>query len=69
MLTISVALVLAIILVLLLFRRVQARSRIDQTVVILLALVLGVLIAPTGLGQAIMNGMAQISQGISRIGQ
>ncbi|WP_052867939.1 MULTISPECIES: hypothetical protein [Streptomyces] len=68
MLTINVALLLAVILFLLLFRPVQARSRGYQTMVVVIAVVLGVLIAPTGLGQGILNGMAQLSQGISNFG-
>ncbi|POX43242.1 hypothetical protein C3486_01475 [Streptomyces sp. Ru73] len=68
MLTINVAVLLAIILILLLCRPVKPRKRIDQVVLVILAVILGILIAPTGLGQSIANGMNQLALGISRIG-
>lgn len=67
--TINVALLLAVIVVLLILRRVQARSRFDQALTVLTALVLGVLIAPTSVGEGIMNLVRQITHGISQSGQ
>ncbi|MEV0599404.1 hypothetical protein AB0I82_08910 [Streptomyces sp. NPDC050315] len=68
MLTINVALLLAVILFLLLRRRVQARSRVDQTVTVLLAVSFGVLIATTPLGQGILDVLGQLTNGISQVG-
>lgn len=65
MLTINVAVILAIIIVLLLFRPVKPRKRIDAVILVILSVILGVLIAPTSLGRGIYDLMYQISGGIS----
>ncbi|GGX89136.1 hypothetical protein GCM10010358_49010 [Streptomyces minutiscleroticus] len=69
MLTIDVALLLAVILVLLVRRRVQARSRVDQMLCLTVAVTLGVLLAPTAFGRAVIDFVAQLAQGLSGVGQ
>lgn len=69
MLTINVALLLAIIVVLRLRRRTESRTRNDEQLTVALVLVLGVLLAPTGFGQWILDVVDQLVQGISQSGQ
>ncbi|RSO40020.1 hypothetical protein DMH15_16715 [Streptomyces sp. WAC 06725] len=69
MLTINVAVLLAVIVFLLIRRRVQARSRVDQSVTVALALTLGVLVAQTGFGRWILQVVGSPANGISQIGQ
>lgn len=66
MLTINVALLPAIIVILRLRRRTQARSRFDERLTVVIVLTLGVLIAPTALGQGILDALTQLVTGISR---
>jgi hypothetical protein len=68
-LTINVAVLLAVIVVVRLRRRTEARSRFDEKLTVVIVLVLGVLIAPTGFGQGILNALGQIVQGVSQSGQ
>ncbi|WP_425541222.1 hypothetical protein [Streptomyces rimosus] len=68
-LTINVAVLLAVIVFLLIRRRVQARSRVDQSVTVALALTLGVLVAQTGFGRWILDVVGSLANGISQIGQ
>ncbi|MEU0835682.1 MULTISPECIES: hypothetical protein [unclassified Streptomyces] len=68
MLTINVAVLLAVIVVLRLRRRTQARSRLDEKFTVVIVLALGVLIAPTDLGQGILSVLTQLVQGISQSG-
>ncbi|MDX2710015.1 hypothetical protein PV350_45610 [Streptomyces sp. PA03-6a] len=65
MLTINVAVLLAFIVVLRLRRRTEARSRFDEKLTVAIVIVLGVLIAPTPVGQEILNVLGQLVQGIS----
>lgn len=53
MLTINVAVLLVIIVVLRLRRRTQARSRFDEKMTVLIVLALGIMLAPTDVGQGI----------------
>jgi hypothetical protein len=53
--TVSATAFLAIIIILRLRRRTEARSRGDETMTVLSAVTLGVLIAATPLGQAILQ--------------
>ncbi|MFF4603418.1 hypothetical protein ACFY12_11795 [Streptomyces sp. NPDC001339] len=69
MLTINVAVGLAVIVVLRLRRRTEARSRFDEKLTVLIVLALGVLIAPTPVGHAILDFLTQLVNGISRAGQ
>ena len=51
--TINVAVLLAIIVVVRLRRRTHARSRVDEKMTVVLCVTLGVLIAPTAFGKSI----------------
>ncbi|WP_320781390.1 hypothetical protein [Streptomyces sp. CRN 30] len=64
-LTINMALLLAVVIILLLFRPVQARKRWDQFLVVVLSVILGVLLAPTDFGRSIINGLGQLTQSFS----
>ncbi|MEU6841555.1 hypothetical protein ABZ930_06725 [Streptomyces sp. NPDC046716] len=68
MITIDVAVLLGIIAFFLLRRPVAPRKRVDTFFVMLVALVLGVLIAPTPFGEGIANVMNQLSTSISNWG-
>ncbi|MFD9975929.1 hypothetical protein ACFWZR_16795 [Streptomyces sp. NPDC059017] len=66
MLTINVAVLLAVIIVVRLRRRTQARSRLDEKLTVVIVLVFGVLIAPTSFGQGILSAVGQLASGLSR---
>ncbi|MFJ5220955.1 hypothetical protein ACIP98_40665 [Streptomyces sp. NPDC088354] len=68
MLTINVAVLLAFIVLLRLRRRTEARSRFDEKLTVVIVIVLGILIAPTPVGQGILNALGQFVQGISDSG-
>ncbi|MCM9077137.1 hypothetical protein L1606_03325 [Streptomyces spororaveus] len=53
MLTINVAVLLAVIVVLRLRRRTEARSRFDEKMTVAIVLALGIILAPTEIGQGI----------------
>lgn len=55
--TVNVAVLLAVVIILRTRRRTQARSRGDEVLTVLLVLVFGVLIAPTAFGQAILGAV------------
>ncbi|MEU6769249.1 hypothetical protein ABZ916_42870 [Streptomyces sp. NPDC046853] len=67
-LTIDLAVLLAIIIFLLWRRRPLARSRVDTGMTMAVVLVFGVLIAPTAFGHGIMNAVGDVAQGISNVG-
>lgn len=67
MLTINVTLLLAVIVVLRLRRRTQARSRNDEYLSAAIVLVLGVLLAPTKFGHGVVHTVAQLAQDIAHI--
>ncbi|GGV00629.1 hypothetical protein [Streptomyces spectabilis] len=67
-LTINLAVLLAVILVVLVRRRVQARSRVDQTMVLAVAVTFGVLVAPTDFGQGILRTVSDFAQSVSDAG-
>lgn len=67
--TVNVAVLLAVIVVVRLRRRTQARSRFDEKMTVVLCLTLGVLIAPTAFGQTILDVVSQLVAGLSRSGQ
>jgi type IV secretory pathway VirB2 component (pilin) len=69
MLTINVAVLLAVIIVLRLGRRTEARSRNDEKLTVLIVLVFGVLVAPTAFGQGILDAVGQLASGISESGR
>ncbi|MFJ9714222.1 hypothetical protein [Streptomyces sp. NPDC101234] len=53
--TINVAVLLAIIIVVRLRRRTQARSRFDEKMSVVLCVTLGVVIAPTAFGKSVLD--------------
>jgi hypothetical protein len=62
-LSINVAVLLAVIIVVRLGRRTHARSRNDEKLTVVIVLVFGVLIAPTAFGQTILDVVGQLAQG------
>jgi hypothetical protein len=66
LLTINVAVLLAVIVVWRLRRRTHARSRFDEKLTVVIVLTLGVLIAPTPAGQGIPNILEQLATGVTR---
>ncbi|MBD9726576.1 hypothetical protein PV379_23900 [Streptomyces caniscabiei] len=68
-LTINVAVLLAVVIVVRLRRRTQARSRFDEKLTVVIVLVFGVLIAPTAFGQGILDVVVQLVEGASRSGR
>ncbi|WP_060902931.1 hypothetical protein [Streptomyces europaeiscabiei] len=65
-LTINVAVLLAVIIIVRLRRRTQARSRFDEKLTVVIVLVFGVLIAPTAFGEAIFDVVGQLAQGVTK---
>ncbi|MEU8882832.1 hypothetical protein [Streptomyces hydrogenans] len=68
MMTINVGVLLAVIVVLRLRRRTQARSRVEERNTAFIVLTLGIVIAPTPLGQGIFNVLKQLVSGVSQAG-
>ncbi|MEU8591946.1 hypothetical protein AB0C59_33980 [Streptomyces sp. NPDC048664] len=66
MLTINVAVLLTVIVVWRLRRRTESRSRFDEKLTVVIVLALGVLIAPTRLGQGILNFVGQLASGVTQ---
>ncbi|MFD5711431.1 hypothetical protein ACFWHW_13705 [Streptomyces pharetrae] len=66
MLTINVAVLLAVIVVWRLRRRTEARSRFDEKLTVVIVLALGVLIAPTPAGQGGLNILGQLASGVTQ---
>ncbi|MDT9686281.1 hypothetical protein RND61_30055 [Streptomyces sp. TRM76323] len=69
MLTINVAVLLAVIVVLRLRRRTEARSRRDEKLTVVIVLALGVLLAPTAVGQGIADVLGQLAGGVTQAGR
>ncbi|MER6288417.1 hypothetical protein [Streptomyces sviceus] len=67
-LSINVAVLLAVIIVVRLRRRTHARSRNDEKLTVVIVLVFGVLIAPTAFGQTILDVVGQLAQGVTQSG-
>jgi hypothetical protein len=67
-LTINVAVLLAIVIVLRLRRATAARSRFDEKLTVAVVLVFGVLIAPTDFGRGVLSALGQLVQGVSQAG-
>ncbi|MFJ3214231.1 hypothetical protein [Streptomyces flaveolus] len=65
MLTINVAVLLAVIIILRLRRRTEARSRNDEKLTVLIVLVFGILVAPTEFGQGVLDVVAELAAGIT----
>lgn len=68
-LTIDVAVLLAVIIVLRLGRRTQARSKNDEKLTVAIVLVFGILIAPTAFGQGVLDVVGQLAQGVTQSGR
>ncbi|WP_424216063.1 hypothetical protein ACN20G_28365 (plasmid) [Streptomyces sp. BI20] len=66
MLTLDVALVLAVLVWLRIRRTVHARSRRDQALTVFIVLALGVVLAPTAFGQALLDLVRQVADGVTR---
>ncbi|MFJ6798159.1 hypothetical protein [Streptomyces sp. NPDC091268] len=69
MLTINVAVLPAVVVVLRLRRRTEARSRRDEKTTVVIVLALGVLLAPTDLGRGIADVLGRLVDGVSQAGQ
>ncbi|SEC26163.1 hypothetical protein SAMN04490357_1578 [Streptomyces misionensis] len=69
LLTINVAVLLAVIAFFRLRRRTQARSRNEERTTAVIILALGVLIAPTPAGQGIVNILGQLASGVTEAGR
>ncbi|MEU3738262.1 MULTISPECIES: hypothetical protein [unclassified Streptomyces] len=67
-LTINLAVLLAVIIIVRLRRRTQARKRTDEQLTVVIVLVFGVLIAPTAFGQWILNAVGELAEGITDAG-
>ena len=67
-LTINVAVLLAVIIVLRLRRRTEARSRNDEKLTVAIVLVFGILIAPTAFGHGVVDVVGQLAQGVTESG-
>lgn len=67
-LTVNFAVLLAVIIVLRLGRRTQARSRNDEKLTVVIVLVFGVLIAPTAFGRTVFDVVGQVAQGVTQSG-
>ncbi|MEV7797124.1 hypothetical protein AB0O68_35030 [Streptomyces sp. NPDC087512] len=65
MLTVNVAVLLAVIIVVRLRRRTEARSRNDEKLTVLIVLVFGLLVAPTSFGQGVLDVVGQLASGIT----
>ncbi|MFD4860621.1 MULTISPECIES: hypothetical protein [Streptomyces] len=69
MLTINVAVLLAVIVFFRLRRRTEARSRLDEKFTVVIVLALGVLIAPTPVGRGILDFLGQLASGVTQAGR
>ncbi|MET9805298.1 hypothetical protein [Streptomyces halstedii] len=65
MLTINVGVLLAVIVLLRLRRRTEARSRNDEKLTVINVLALGIVIAPNPLGQGIGDFLGQFASGVT----
>lgn len=63
------AVLLVVIVVLRLRRRTQARSRFDEKMTVIIVLALGIVLAPTEVGQGVADFLGQLVSGVSQAGQ
>ncbi|MFD9725323.1 hypothetical protein [Streptomyces sp. NPDC059072] len=63
------AVLLAFIVFLRLRRRTEARSRFDEKMTVVIVLALGVILAPTDVGQGIAGFLGRLVSGVSQAGQ
>ncbi|MGW8065900.1 hypothetical protein ACVV2G_27420 [Streptomyces ziwulingensis] len=66
MVTIDVAVLLVVVVIWRLRRRTEARSRFDEKLTVVIVLALGVLIAPTPVGEGIVNVLGQLASGVTQ---
>lgn len=66
MLTINVAVLLAVIVFVRLRRPVEPRTRLDQAFGITVILVLGLLLTPTDFGQSILGAVQQLVESVAK---
>lgn len=66
MLTINVAVLLAVIVFFRLRRRTEARSRLDEKFTVVIVLALGVLLAPTPLGEGSWTSSVSLRAALPR---
>ncbi|MER6488722.1 hypothetical protein OG590_39105 (plasmid) [Streptomyces goshikiensis] len=66
MLTINVAVLLAVVVFFRLRRRTQARSRNEERATAVIILALGVVLAPTAVGQGILDILGQLASGVTQ---
>ena len=69
LLTINMAVLLAVIVFFRLRRRTEARSRLDEKFTVVIVLALGVLIAPTPVGRGILDFLGQLASGVTQSGR
>ncbi|MEW2289888.1 hypothetical protein [Streptomyces sp. NPDC047841] len=69
MVTINVAVLLAVVVIWRLRRRTEARSRFDEKLTVVIVLALGVLIAPTPAGEGILTILGQLASGVTQAGR
>ncbi|GAA2639941.1 hypothetical protein [Streptomyces axinellae] len=67
MLSINLAVLLAFIVIMRLRRRTEARSRNDEKMTVVIVLVLGLLLAPTDFGQAVLKVTGQLAEQVTQI--
>lgn len=63
------AVLLAVIVFLRLRRRTESRSRFDEKMTVVIVLALGIILAPTALGQSIASFLGQLASGVTQAGQ
>jgi len=66
-LTVNLAVFLAIIVIVRLRRRTEARSRADEKLTVVIVLILGLLLAPTDFGQGVLRVTGQLAQQLADI--
>jgi len=66
-LTINMAVLLAVVVVVRLRRPTHARSRTDEKLTVVIVLVLGLLLAPTELGQGILRVTGQLVEQMAQV--
>lgn len=64
--TINVAVLLVVVVIWRLRRRTEARSRFDEKMTVVIVLALGVLLAPTPVGEGILNVLGQLASGVTQ---
>lgn len=66
LLTVNVAVLLAVVVFFRLRRRTEARSRFDEKMTVVIVLALGILLAPTPVGQGVLNFLGQVASGVTQ---